>query len=84
MQKAVLGEAGMLCPVKARRAGAVKLPLAVVKFYDFLFCFCLLVSDIADDVLSLRVAYISQLFTKTPKPECPSSMDVMSPLQYQS
>lgn len=55
--KVLLVEAGMLCPVKALWAGAVKRrPIAAVKLYGFLFFVCLSVSDIADDGLSLRFA----------------------------
>lgn len=63
-------EARMLCPVKALRAGAVKRrPIAVVKLYGFLFCFCLQASDIAEVELSPRSATSqrspSELFKKT-------------------
>lgn len=66
---APLVEAGMRCPVKALRAGAVKSrPIAVVKLYGFLFC-SLPASDIADDELSLRSATSQhnppELFKKT-------------------
>lgn len=63
-------EARVLRPVKALRAGAVKRrPIAVVKLYGFLFCFCLPASDIAEVELSLRCATSphspSELFKKT-------------------